>query len=188
MAEINDRHGHAASGHVLQTLAKLLQERARATDLVARWRGEEFLVLLPDTPPAGAQEVAEQLRLAVQNTPFCWQQHTMPVTVSAATSSSGPFHANALIDSADRALYQAKNSGRNRVCMAADNAMHLAVPGSHAADPTGIEMKSGPSAYLAIANSFIIDSNDRRGSVPIPLHSCRSASMGSMRAARRAGK
>lgn len=136
MAEINDRHGHAAGDHVLQTLAELLQERARATDLVARWGGEEFLVLLPGTPPAGAHEVAEQLRRAVQNTPICWQQHAVPVTVSigAATWSSCPLQANALIASAGSALYRAKNSGRNRVWMAADNALHLAVPGGSAAE------------------------------------------------------
>ncbi|ART47761.1 GGDEF domain-containing protein [Acidovorax carolinensis] len=135
--KVNDQHGHAAGDHVLQTLARLLQERARATDLVARWGGEEFLVLLPDTSPAGAREVAEQLRLAVQNTPFCWQQSPVPVTVSAgaATWTSGPFHANALIASADSALYQAKNSGRNRVCVAADNALHLALPGGRSVEP-----------------------------------------------------
>ncbi|WP_087746809.1 MULTISPECIES: GGDEF domain-containing protein [unclassified Acidovorax] len=137
MAEFNDQNGHAAGDHVLQTMARLLQERARATDQVPRWGGEEFLVLLPDTSPAGAREVAEQLRLAVQNTPFCWQQSTVPVTVSAgaATWSSGPFHANALIARADSALYQAKNSGRNRVCVAADNALHLALPGGRSVEP-----------------------------------------------------
>lgn len=135
MAEINDQHGHAAGDHVLQTLAKLLQERARTTDLVARWGGEEFLVLLPDTSAAGAQQMAEQLRLAVQNTPFRWQQHTVPITVSIgiATWSSGPFQASASVASADSALYQAKNSGRNCACVA-DNALHLAVPGSNAAE------------------------------------------------------
>jgi diguanylate cyclase (GGDEF)-like protein len=137
MAEMNNRHGHAACGHVLHALAKLLQARVRATALVARWGGEEFLALLPDTPPAGAHEMAEQLRLAVQNTPFCWQQATVPVKVSvgAATWSSGPFHANALIARADSALYQAKNSGRNRVCVAADNALHLALPGGRSVEP-----------------------------------------------------
>lgn len=133
---MNDRHGYTAGDYVRQTLAKLRQERTRATDLVARWGGEEFLVQVPDTAPLGAHEVAEQLRLAVQNTPFCWQQHTVPVTVTVgvATWSDGPFHANALIASADSALYQAKNSGRNRVYMATDNAQHLAVPGGSAVE------------------------------------------------------
>jgi len=125
--KVNDQHGHAAGDHVLQTLAGLLKEHARATDLVARWGGEEFLVLLPDTSLAGAQQMGEQLRLAVRGSPFRWQQTDVPITVSigAATWSSGPFRANALVASADGALYQAKTSGRNRVCVA-DN--HTPLP------------------------------------------------------------
>lgn len=124
---VNDQHGHAAGDHVLQTLAQLLKRRARASDLVARWGGEEFLVLLPDTSPEGAQQVGEQLRLAVQEAPFRWQDTAIPVTVSigAATWRSGPFHANALIASADGALYQAKSSGRNRMCVAAPAAASI---------------------------------------------------------------
>lgn len=125
--KVNDQHGHAAGDHVLQTLAGLLKDRARATDLVARWGGEEFLVLLPDTSLAGAQRMGEQMRLAVLGKPFRWQQTAVPITVSigAATWSSGPFRANALVASADKALYQAKTSGRNRVCLA-DNCAPLA--------------------------------------------------------------
>jgi diguanylate cyclase (GGDEF)-like protein len=85
--KVNDQHGHAGGDHVLQHMAQLLQERARATDLVARWGGEEFLVLLPDTSAAGAHKMAEQLRLAVQNTPFLWQQHTVPITVSIGAAT-----------------------------------------------------------------------------------------------------
>ena len=133
--KVNDRHGHAGGDHVLQTLARLLKLRARATDLVARWGGEEFLVLLPDTPTAGAQEMAEQLRLAVEQASFVWLQASVPITVSigVATWSGGTFQASALVASADGALYQAKNSGRNRVCVA-DNALHLAVPDTHTAE------------------------------------------------------
>lgn len=122
--KVNDQLGHAAGDHVLQTLARLLQERARATDLASRWGGEEFLVLLPDTPPTGALELAEQLRQAVQSAPFVWQQKAVPVTISigAATWISGPFHANALIAQADAALYDAKRSGRNCVRLADDSA------------------------------------------------------------------
>ena len=122
--KVNDQLGHAAGDHVLQTLARLLEQRARATDLVSRWGGEEFLVLLPDTPPTGALELAEQLRQAVQSDPFVWQQTAVPVTISigAATWSRGPFHANALIARADAALYDAKRSGRNCVRLAEDAA------------------------------------------------------------------
>jgi diguanylate cyclase (GGDEF)-like protein len=90
--KVNDQLGHAAGDHVLQTLARLLEQRARATDLVSRWGGEEFLVLLPDTPPTGALELAEQLRRAVQSDPFVWQQTAVPVTISigAATWTSMP--------------------------------------------------------------------------------------------------
>ena len=93
------------------------------------------LVLLPDTPTAGAQEMAEQLRLAVEQASFVWLQASVPITVSigVATWSGGTFQASALVASADGALYQAKNSGRNRVCVA-DNALHLAVPDTHTAE------------------------------------------------------
>lgn len=120
--KVNDQHGHAGGDQVLRTLARLLKNRARASDLVTRWGGEEFLMLLPDTPLDGARDMAEQLRLAVQNSPFHWQQHNVPITISvgAATWNSGPFLANVLIADADSALYRAKNTGRNRVCVAGE--------------------------------------------------------------------
>ena len=140
--KVNDQHGHAGGDHVLQTLSRLLKERARASDMVARWGGEEFLMLLPDTPAQGAQEMAEQLRQAVQNTPLRWQQQSVPITVSigTATWSRGPFHANALIASADSALYQAKNTGRNRVCLASE----VPAPPAHPA-PAAPEAATGPA-------------------------------------------
>lgn len=120
--KVNDQHGHAGGDHVLRALAQLLKHRARASDLVARWGGEEFLMLLPDTPAEGARDMAEQLRLAVQNTPCQWQQHDVPTTISVGTATwhGGPFQANVLIANADSALYHAKNTGRNRVCMAGE--------------------------------------------------------------------
>ena len=118
--KVNDQHGHPGGDHVLQALAQLLKSHIRPSNLVARWGGEEFVMLLPDTPLDGARDMAEQLRLAVQNSPFHWQQHNVPITISvgAATWSSGPFLANVLIADADSALYRAKNTGRNRVCVA----------------------------------------------------------------------
>lgn len=115
--KVNDQYGHAGGDHVLRSLAQLLKQRARASDMTARWGGEEFL-LLPDTPHPGACAMAEQLRLAVQSHPFQWQQQKVPITISvgAATWSGGTLLANALIVEADSALYRAKNTGRNRVC------------------------------------------------------------------------
>lgn len=116
--KVNDQYGHAGGDHMLRSLAQLLKQRARASDMTARWGGEEFLLLLPDTPHQGACDMAEQLRLAVQSHPFQWQQQKVPITISvgAATWSGGTFSANALIADADSALYRAKNTGRNRVC------------------------------------------------------------------------
>ena len=124
--KVNDQYGHAGGDHVLRSLAQLLKQRARASDMTARWGGEEFLLLLPDTPHQGACAMAEQLRLAVQSHPFQWQQQKVPITITitititisvgAATWSGGPLLANALIAEADNALYRAKNTGRNRVC------------------------------------------------------------------------
>lgn len=145
--KVNDQWGHAAGDHVLQTLARLLQDRARATDMVARWGGEEFLLLLPDTAALGAREVAEQLRQAVQSTPMRWQQHSVPITVSvgAATWTAGSFDPAALIAQADAALYHAKHTGRNRVCLASE----VPAPPTHPA-PAAPEAPTGPAPASAL--------------------------------------
>jgi len=89
----------------------------RGSDLKCRYGGEEFLVLLPDTPLAGARRVAETLRLAIADHPVAWADRTLTVTASFGVTTIAPGETDplAIMARADGALYQAKQSGRNCV-------------------------------------------------------------------------
>jgi diguanylate cyclase (GGDEF)-like protein len=117
---VNDTWGHAAGDAVLRRLAVLLAAGSRAGDLVFRYGGEEFAVVLPATGLDTAREVAERIRLAVEQATFEWEDWIIPVTVSVGVSVTTPAlaDASALVAAADGALYQAKASGRNRVVAA----------------------------------------------------------------------
>ena len=114
---INDQYGHAAGDAVLQRLALLLAEELRASDIVTRVGGEEFVVLLPDTDRAGAQAVAEGLVAAAAAAEHSEVGH---VTLSAGVASlRSPTDTRAeLLARSDAALYEAKQAGRNRVRVA----------------------------------------------------------------------
>lgn len=115
---INDSYGHDVGDTVLQTLAHTLAERARQSDLVARFGGEEFLLLLPDTDLQGAQAMAEALRQSVANMPMGTAGHiTISIGVSSWRPDAPQDGLNETIKRSDEALYQAKQSGRNRVCV-----------------------------------------------------------------------
>jgi diguanylate cyclase (GGDEF)-like protein len=109
---VNDTHGHAAGDAVLREVAQVLLQHARQTDLVVRHGGEEFLVLMPETDAAGARVAAEKLRAAVQA-----HAGAVPVTLSLGVASDVQAYADAdaALAAADRALYRAKQAGRNRV-------------------------------------------------------------------------
>jgi two-component system chemotaxis family response regulator WspR len=144
--EYNDRLGHQAGDACLRALANALTKRvSRPADLVARFGGEEFAVLLPDTPLEGARHVAEMIRLAIHNlgiahpgSPlavsgglFGGQRHvTVSIGCSALIPTPGA-HLQQLIEFADQALYEAKRSGRDRVCVVDPDA-HLWSPGAAA--------------------------------------------------------
>ncbi len=110
--QYNDAFGHPAGDEVLRTVAHLLCDQARGTDVVVRYGGEEFAVLLPDTSADGARVVAERIRAAIENAP--WTRRNVTVSVGAATRGLDMDDAGALLARADAALYHAKNSGRNR--------------------------------------------------------------------------
>lgn len=120
---INDRFGHETGDQVLHRLGELLRTELREADLAARWGGEEFCVLLPDTTPHAAAEIAERLRGAVERMPLAAPDGSaLPVTASFGVALSRPDDddLHRLVDAADQAMYQAKREGRNRVRMAAD--------------------------------------------------------------------
>jgi two-component system, cell cycle response regulator len=116
---VNDTHGHQAGDEVIQELADRLRQNVRPMDVACRPGGEEFLVILPDTPGDLACAAAERIRRAIASRPFPVLGGTkqLSVTVSAGVSSlNGPEDSIAeLLSRADTALYQAKSSGRNRV-------------------------------------------------------------------------
>jgi diguanylate cyclase (GGDEF)-like protein len=113
--QVNDQHGHRVGDQVLVQLAQMLRESTRSGDLIARIGGEEFLLALPQTDLARATEVCERLRDSVQA--HAWQTLAggLTVTISIGLSQAPPYDASDLFDHADRALYRAKQAGRNRV-------------------------------------------------------------------------
>ncbi len=113
---INDSYGHKAGDRVLQLVAKEFRERLRTTDFVARFGGEEFVVLFPETEPADARSVVDKLREHVGKLPFHFRGEPVTVTFSAGLAGfvAGDTE-ESVFDRADRALYQAKDAGRDRV-------------------------------------------------------------------------
>lgn len=109
----NDTFGHPAGDQVLRQLATLLLEGVRSTDLVARYGGEEFVILLPDTNLEGARLLAERCRYRVELAD--WPERRVTVSIGVATLGVGTAAGNELLEAADRALYDAKRAGRNRV-------------------------------------------------------------------------
>jgi diguanylate cyclase len=112
---INDRFGHAAGDDALKCVAQYLDRHCRGTDFIARFGGEEFLLLLPETPLEGAMQVADKLRIGIAQThvPGVGQ-----VTISMGVAQSTPAQSLTMPDllkAADEALYNAKAAGRNRV-------------------------------------------------------------------------
>lgn len=116
---INDTCGHAVGDQVLSTFGDLTRECLRIGDLFCRWGGEEFLILLPDSGPEGAQQVAERIREAIE-------AHNVPraarVTASLGVVAQRPGESFAdMVERADGAMYQAKQTGRNRVFTNSDD-------------------------------------------------------------------
>jgi two-component system, cell cycle response regulator len=112
---LNDRHGHGAGDDVLRGLADRLRSRVREEDVVARFGGEEFLVILPDTGASGAATAAEDLREAVAAQPFPVGRIALPLTVSVGWATWRGEPLERLIARADRGLYAAKEAGRDCV-------------------------------------------------------------------------
>jgi two-component system cell cycle response regulator len=114
---VNDRHGHLGGDAVLKRIAALLNEHGRRENCTARYGGDEFAVLLAETPLAGAMIFAERVRGAVENDEIALGDRLVRVTVSVGVAEWSPqmAHPDDLIALADTALYRAKNAGRNRV-------------------------------------------------------------------------
>lgn len=116
--QVNDVHGHLFGDKVLKGVTRRIKEKVRKTDLVSRYGGEEFTVLLPNTDLSGAMIIAENIRSGLERSRFRKGQDVVRVTVSIGISSL-VYHAPAtpqkMLDFADSALYNSKDAGRNRV-------------------------------------------------------------------------
>ena len=113
---INDSYGHLAGDKVLKIVADQLRKRLRSGDFIARFGGEEFVLLLPQTSPAAAAQIAEVLRATVEACPFHFKGERVVITTSIGLGAfrSGE-RGDQVLKRADAALYRAKESGRNRV-------------------------------------------------------------------------
>lgn len=123
--EVNDRYGHLCGDAVLSAIGQRMKAVLRGSDLKCRWGGEEFLVLLPDTTPTGAQRVADVLRKDIEDHAVRWSvadidagEIRTTASFGLATIAPGELDPTAIIARADAALYRAKEAGRNRVCLA----------------------------------------------------------------------
>jgi len=120
--KINDEHGHLAGDEVIKMVANVLRGELRLEDVIARYGGEEFMVLARETNVKGATDLAERLRESVERARCPVGKEMLSVTVSIGVTISiglvqfeNPYTQNDLIAAADKALYQAKSSGRNKV-------------------------------------------------------------------------
>lgn len=121
--DFNDRHGHLIGDNVLRLVARMIKKNIKGKDIVCRFGGEEFAVILPETLPGGALSVAENIRTCFTGKSFkavadARNFGTLTVSIGAASYRPGESTRD-LVLRADRALYHAKNAGRNRVISAA---------------------------------------------------------------------
>jgi diguanylate cyclase (GGDEF)-like protein len=125
--KFNDTYGHQTGDVVLRTVAECVRTTIRSTDVAFRYGGEEFCVLLPETDVDQATIFAVRLAAQIRNKQVQTQSGALSVTVSmgVAQSSEDSNSPNILVDAADKSLYHAKNSGRNRVCIYKDGKMTI---------------------------------------------------------------
>jgi diguanylate cyclase (GGDEF)-like protein len=117
--EINDRCGHLAGNAVLKHVAGLLRNFVRETDVAGRYGGDEFMILLPETPKHIAEGLAKDIQALISTTPLHSQEHgLLPLTISLGMASfpRDARTADSLMAEADGAMYSAKRAGRNQVC------------------------------------------------------------------------
>jgi diguanylate cyclase (GGDEF)-like protein len=118
---LNDTYGHQIGDLVLVSISKVLKNATRSGDVVARWGGEEFLILLPGTGGEEAKEVAERMRIAVAQSPIYIDDNEINITMTFGVAEcTFEIGVNECINLADKALYKGKNAGRNQVILLND--------------------------------------------------------------------
>ncbi|KQV23036.1 hypothetical protein ASC74_00355 [Pseudomonas sp. Root329] len=115
---INDNYGHLAGDKVLKIIASVLRKRLRGTDFIARFGGEEFVLLMPDTVPSAGAKLLEKLRASIEACPFHFKGEPVTITISMGLTAFKPGeHSDLVLKRADQALYRAKHAGRNQVAL-----------------------------------------------------------------------
>jgi diguanylate cyclase (GGDEF)-like protein len=113
---INDGYGHDAGDFILARLAELMKSSVRKQDIVARWGGEEFIFLLPQTSMEGGKILAEEIRRKIQDNPFIYNDIHFTITITIGLSEyNGDNDTDGCIKKADQALYFGKRNGKNCV-------------------------------------------------------------------------
>lgn len=132
---INDNYGHLVGDRVLRDTAEVIQHSLRKPDILARYGGEEFIICLPNTQPNQANIIAERVKSAIDSNRILVQENTPPISITVSIgllstdnmkidiSKNVQSILNELFESVDKALYQAKNNGRNRIV--SSSGMHL---------------------------------------------------------------
>ena len=115
--KVNDQYGHDMGDFVLKKVSAVLKKKCRKVDFLARWGGEEFLIVLPETSLAGGERAAESMRKAIESEKIKFNDHEISVTMSigVACQNEKEMKLEELLKVADERLYKAKDSGRNRV-------------------------------------------------------------------------
>jgi diguanylate cyclase (GGDEF)-like protein len=117
LKSVNDAHGHEAGNRLLQHVVRCIRDELRGSDVMARFGGDEFVILLPETQRRGALELAERIRKSVESSRFDIRGGDAQVTVSIGIASYPEDGGNLeiILDKADKAMYRAKQRGRNQV-------------------------------------------------------------------------
>jgi len=118
--KVNDTYGHPAGDEVIKILADIIKKATRETDIAGRYGGEEFAIILPDTPVANVEFVAERIRRLVEKCTVVYDEINITFTISIGIAGFKHTHKDSTqwLDTADKALYKAKESGRNKVILA----------------------------------------------------------------------
>jgi diguanylate cyclase (GGDEF)-like protein len=127
LKSVNDRYGHLSGDQVLRSVADIVRGGVRKIDVAARYGGDEFVALLPETDPTGGWVLAEKIRLTVAEQGFAGVEPTPTVSVGVVSYPADGRSADALLVSADRAMYASKRGGKNRVARATAEPMVLPI-------------------------------------------------------------
>lgn len=170
---VNDNYGHSTGDKVIIFLAECLRKHARSTDMVARFGGEEFCMVLPNTPIEEAMQIAETIRHTVETDHGGDYEKSLKITASfgVSTLSQTASNGETLLEQADQALYVAKNQGRNRVirwkiAYASSEASDAEAPPALECADTNIEVEE-----IAQLNKEIVQQVSAPNATPIPASS-----------------